>query len=70
MLNLLSASVLACAILAGGGCAQEQPAERPKIDRIADAGMRFTDHDAQASCTAGRAACITGNGARRGARKR
>jgi len=32
----------------------------PNIDRIAAAGARFTDFYAQASCTAGRAATITG----------
>ncbi|TLU64160.1 arylsulfatase [Thalassotalea litorea] len=32
----------------------------PNIDRIANEGLRFTDHYAQPSCTAGRAAFITG----------
>ncbi len=32
----------------------------PNIDRIADEGVAFTDHYAQQSCTAGRAAFITG----------
>ncbi len=32
----------------------------PNIDRIADDGVLFTDHYAQPSCTAGRAAFITG----------
>lgn len=32
----------------------------PNIDRIAAEGVRFTDHYAQPSCTAGRAAFITG----------
>ncbi len=32
----------------------------PNIDRIAKEGLRFTDHYAQPSCTAGRAAFITG----------
>ena len=32
----------------------------PNIDRIASDGMLFTDHYAQPSCTAGRAAFITG----------
>ncbi|GAM03248.1 hypothetical protein MBENS4_0247 [Novosphingobium sp. MBES04] len=32
----------------------------PNIDRIAQKGMLFMDHYAQASCTAGRAAFITG----------
>ncbi|MBE9635719.1 arylsulfatase [Salipiger mangrovisoli] len=32
----------------------------PNIDRIAMEGVRFTDHYAQPSCTAGRAAFITG----------
>ncbi|WOK35916.1 arylsulfatase [Sphingomonas sp. C3-2] len=32
----------------------------PNIDRIAEKGMIFMDHYAQASCTAGRAAFITG----------
>ena len=32
----------------------------PNIDRIAKGGMIFMDHYAQASCTAGRAAFITG----------
>jgi len=32
----------------------------PNLDRIADEGIRFTDHYAQPSCTAGRAAFITG----------
>ena len=32
----------------------------PNIDRIADEGMIFMDHYAHASCTAGRAAFITG----------
>lgn len=34
--------------------------ETPNIDRIAEQGMTFMDHYAQASCTAGRAAFITG----------
>ncbi|MGR3663069.1 MAG: sulfatase-like hydrolase/transferase [Paracoccaceae bacterium] len=34
--------------------------ETPNIDRIANEGMLFMDHYAQASCTAGRAAFITG----------
>ncbi|MFV0291926.1 MAG: arylsulfatase [Paracoccus sp. (in: a-proteobacteria)] len=34
--------------------------ETPNIDRIADDGMLFMDHYAQASCTAGRAAFLTG----------
>ena len=32
----------------------------PNIDRIANEGMRFTDYYAEQSCTAGRAAFITG----------
>ncbi|HSA80188.1 MAG TPA: arylsulfatase [Geminicoccaceae bacterium] len=32
----------------------------PNIDRIAEDGIKFTDHYAQPSCTAGRAAFITG----------
>ena len=32
----------------------------PNIDRIGMEGIRFTDHYAQPSCTAGRAAFITG----------
>jgi len=32
----------------------------PKIDRIAAEGMRFTDCYGEQSCTAGRAAFITG----------
>ena len=32
----------------------------PNIDRIADEGVRFTDYYAEQSCTAGRAAFITG----------
>ena len=32
----------------------------PNIDKIANEGIRFTDHYAQPSCTAGRAAFITG----------
>mgnify|MGYP003574311730 FL=1 len=32
----------------------------PNIDRIAKEGMRFTDYYGQQSCTAGRAAFITG----------
>ncbi|MCP4306296.1 MAG: arylsulfatase [bacterium] len=32
----------------------------PNIDRIADEGIRFTDYYAEQSCTAGRAAFITG----------
>ncbi len=32
----------------------------PNIDRIANDGMLFMDHYAQASCTAGRAAFLTG----------
>lgn len=32
----------------------------PNIDRIAREGMLFTDHYAEPSCTAGRAAFITG----------
>jgi len=32
----------------------------PNIDRVADEGVLFTDHYAQPSCTAGRAAFITG----------
>jgi arylsulfatase len=34
--------------------------DTPNIDRIAEDGMLFMDHYAQASCTAGRAAFITG----------
>ncbi|WP_269583017.1 arylsulfatase [Roseibium sp. Sym1] len=34
--------------------------ETPNIDRIADEGLLFMDHYAHASCTAGRAAFITG----------
>ena len=34
--------------------------ETPNIDRIAAEGVMFTDAYAQASCTAGRAAFITG----------
>ncbi|WP_349437678.1 arylsulfatase [Pararhizobium sp. A13] len=34
--------------------------QTPNIDRIADEGAVFTDHYAQQSCTAGRAAFITG----------
>ena len=34
--------------------------QTPNIDRIADQGIMFTDHYAQPSCTAGRAAFITG----------
>ncbi len=34
--------------------------ETPNLDRIADEGMLFTDYYAQQSCTAGRAAFITG----------
>ena len=37
-----------------------QCCDTPNIDRIADEGMLFMDHYAQASCTAGRAAFITG----------
>jgi arylsulfatase A-like enzyme len=33
----------------------------PNIDRIADEGMLFVDHYGQASCTAGRAAFVTGS---------
>jgi arylsulfatase A-like enzyme len=32
----------------------------PNLDRMAAEGMLFTDHYAEASCTAGRAAFITG----------
>ena len=32
----------------------------PHIDRIAREGIRFTDHYAQPSCTAGRSAFLTG----------
>ena len=32
----------------------------PNIDRLADEGMRFTDYYGEQSCTAGRAAFITG----------
>src|SRR5262245_17928196 len=32
----------------------------PNLDRLASQGMRFTDYYAEASCTAGRAAFITG----------
>ena len=32
----------------------------PNIDRIGSEGIRFTDYYAQQSCTAGRAAFITG----------
>ena len=32
----------------------------PDIDRVANEGMACTDYDAQQSCTAGRAAFITG----------
>ena len=34
--------------------------ETPNIDKLADEGMLFTDYYAEASCTAGRAAFITG----------
>ena len=34
--------------------------QTPNIDRIANEGVRLTDFYAQASCTAGRAALITG----------
>jgi len=34
--------------------------QKPNIDRIAKEGMLFTDHYAHPSCTAGRAAFITG----------
>jgi arylsulfatase len=34
--------------------------ETPNIDRIAEEGMLFMDHHAKASCTAGRAAFLTG----------
>src|SRR5690625_486073 len=34
--------------------------ETPNIDALADAGMIFTDYYAEASCTAGRSAFITG----------
>src|SRR5262245_28239100 len=32
----------------------------PNIDRIGNEGIRFTDHYGQPSCTAGRAAFVTG----------
>ena len=32
----------------------------PNLDKLAEEGMRFTDYYAEASCTAGRAAFITG----------
>jgi arylsulfatase len=32
----------------------------PNLDKLATEGMRFTDYDAEASCTAGRANFITG----------
>jgi arylsulfatase A-like enzyme len=32
----------------------------PNLDKIADEGMLFTDYYAEASCTAGRAAFVTG----------
>jgi arylsulfatase A-like enzyme len=32
----------------------------PNLDKLAAEGMRFTDYYAEASCTAGRAAFITG----------
>ena len=32
----------------------------PNIDRVRMEGIRFTDHHAQNSCTAGRASFITG----------
>ncbi len=35
--------------------------ETPNIDRIADEGLSFTDYYAQQSCTAGRAAFISGS---------
>lgn len=34
--------------------------QTPNIDRVADEGIRFTDYYAEQSCTAGRAAFITG----------
>src|SRR5262249_62380349 len=34
--------------------------QTPNIDRIANEGMRFTDYYGEQSCTAGRAAFITG----------
>ncbi|MET0997924.1 MAG: hypothetical protein ABWX73_04330 [Marmoricola sp.] len=36
------------------------PTQRPNIDRIAAGGSMMTDAYAQASCTAGRAAFVTG----------
>jgi arylsulfatase len=35
--------------------------ETPNIDRIAEEGLSFTDYYAQQSCTAGRAAFISGS---------
>src|ERR1700684_3133290 len=37
----------------------------PNIDRVAKEGMRFTDSYGEQSCTAGRAAFITGQSGRR-----
>jgi arylsulfatase len=34
--------------------------KRPNLDKLAAEGMMFTDYYAEASCTAGRAAFITG----------
>jgi arylsulfatase A-like enzyme len=43
-----------------GAYAHGMMGRTPAIDRIANEGMLFTDHYAQPSCTAGRAAFITG----------
>lgn len=42
----------------GGG--ETRGCETPHLDRMANEGMRFTNYYGQASCTAGRAAFITG----------
>jgi arylsulfatase A-like enzyme len=52
---------LAILALAAGGVSEAQaPPPKPNIDRIAKEGAQFTDGYAQQSCTAGRAAFITG----------
>ena len=52
---------LVAALFACAAPVQAQPTPKPpNIDRIGMDGVRFTDHYAQPSCTAGRAAFVTG----------
>ena len=56
--RLMIAALAFAGLLAGP--AEAAPSKKPNIDRIANEGAVFTDHYAHPSCTAGRAAFITG----------